>query len=162
ADGTGAEEKVLATYEWTVASSFSPDDKYLALFQQHTGQNTWILRLENAAKPYVFIDGPFTVNFPKFSPDGRWITYESTESGNPEIDVKAFSGTGGKWQISSEGGSRPIWPRGDNEIFFINGKKLMAAPVQTSPTFSSGTPRVLFDEDFFMSGSFYDVSLDSK
>jgi len=74
ADGTGAEEKVLATYEWTVASSFSPDDKYLALFQQHTGQNTWILPLENAAKPYVFIDGPFTVNFPKFSPDGRWIT----------------------------------------------------------------------------------------
>jgi eukaryotic-like serine/threonine-protein kinase len=164
ADGSGTEQKLHSSGSWEFATSFSPDGQNMAftLSNAATGLDIWILPLETAGKPYVFLQTPFMEYFGQFSPDGHWIAYESNESGRSEVYVQPFPGPGGKWQISNEGGERAVWPRNDNEIFYRNGKKLMAVPVLTTPAFSAGTPHELFEGDFFSSGHYYDASPDGQ
>ena len=81
------------------------------------------------------------------SPDGRWLAYESTESGRPEVYVRPFPDVaGGRWQVSNSGGSRPAWARNGRELFYEDQDGGMtAAPVAPGPTFSAGVPVRLFD-----------------
>ena len=86
-------------------------------------------------------------NRPRFSPDGRWIAYESDESGRMEVYVQAFPPAGGKWQISPSGGFHPVWRRDGRELFFLaSNKMLMAAAVDARPgaAFNMEVPRQLF------------------
>src|SRR5262249_415037 len=83
-----------------------------------------------------------------FSPDGGWIAYQSNESGRFEIYVQPFPGPGGKWQLSTEGGSQPRWRRDGKELFYISpDNKLIAVPIRLSSagkTVELGTPMPLF------------------
>ena len=81
------------------------------------------------------------------SPDGKWIAYQSNESGRDEVYVRPFpSVDAGRWQISSAGGSRPVWARNGRELFFLDESlRLVAVPVQTGATFNSGSPAILFE-----------------
>lgn len=107
-----------------------------------------MLPLTDDHKPKPFLATQFTEAFPAFSRDGRWIAYQSTESGRYEIYVQPFPGPGGKWQVSTEGGLRPKWSRNGRELFFRSGNRMMAAPVAPGPTFTAGTPRVLFEGQY--------------
>ena len=69
-------------------------------------------------KPTVFLNTPFAEEEPMFSPDGRWIAYTSTESGQQEVYMRPFPGPGGKWQISTNGGNTPTWSRARRELFY--------------------------------------------
>lgn len=162
ADGADTEKNLFGSANWLFASSCSPDRRRLSFVVQSTvtAADIWLLPLGGGA-PSPFLQTPFTEWFPQYSPDGRWITYESNESGRPEIFVQPASG-GGKWQISTEGGVRPVWPRSSKEIFYLDGNKLMAVPVETSPTFSAGTPHEVFKKDFFLSGHYYDATADGR
>ena len=164
ADGSGQERLVFHSPDWTFVSSFSPKDQTMAMVQDDpvTGPAIWLLPLEPAGKPRVFLQTQATEWFAQYSPDGRWIAYESNESGKSEIYVQSAGATGGKWQISSGGGVRPVWPRNDPEIFYRNGSKLMAVPVRTSPSFSAGSPQTLFQADYFNSGHDFDATPDGK
>ena len=82
-----------------------------------------------------------------FSPDGRWLAYMSAESGSREIYVQPLPGPGGKWQISTEGGSEVVWAH-TGELFYRNGDQMMAVEITTDPAFSAGTPKLLFEGDF--------------
>jgi serine/threonine-protein kinase len=113
-------------------------------------------------KPYPFVQGPSTERFPAFSPHGRWIAYESNETGRPEIYVRSFPGPGGKWQISTDGGARPLWSRDGSRIFYRNGTKFMAVTAETNSTFTAGKPQELFAGRYFASGHSYDVMPDGK
>ncbi|MDD5544671.1 MAG: protein kinase [Acidobacteriia bacterium] len=162
ADGTGSEKTVYTSTNWVFPCSFSPDGKHLAFVQQDPASSAdiWTLALQDGqAAP--FLKTPFTEWFPQYSPDSRWIAYESNESGRAEIYVQSASG-GGKWQVSTEGGIRPVWPNNSKEIFYLNGNKLMAVPVVTSPTFAVGKPHELFEKDFFPSGHYYDATADGQ
>ncbi len=163
ADGEGSDKALYTTQNWLFPSSFSPDGKSFAFVQQEptTGADCWTMSLESGnAAP--FLKTPFTEWFPQYSPDSRWIVYESNETGRPEIYVQSARGSGGKWQVSSEGGMRPVWPRDSKEIYYLNGDKVMAVAVQTAPTFTVGTPRELFEGDFFRSGHYFDASSDGQ
>ncbi len=103
-----------------------------------------------------------------FSPDGRWLAYQSDESGQLEIYVRPFPGPGGKWQISTEGGTEPLWARNGRELYYRHGDKMMAVAVETKPTFAASKPKLLF-EGHYESGSLaysfepnYDVSPDGQ
>ena len=73
----------------------------------------------------------------------------SDESGRPEIYVQPYPGPGGKWLISTEGGTEPAWNRNGRELFYRSGNKMMAVETTTQPTFTAGKPRVLFEgQDF--------------
>ena len=74
---------------------------------------------------------PFEEREGQFSPDGKWIAYQSNESGRNEIVVQPFPGPGGKFQISTNGGAQPRWNKNGKEIFYVSlDSKMMAAPVR--------------------------------
>jgi hypothetical protein len=102
-----------------------------------------VLPLSGERKPRPFLRTPFSETGPQFSPDGRWLAYVSNESGRNEIYVQPFPGPAGKSQISTEGGTQPVWAR-NGELFYQNGNQMMAVETKTQPTFSAGTPRLLF------------------
>src|SRR3989442_10238180 len=82
----------------------------------------------------------------KMSPDGRFIAYASYESGRYEVYVRNFPDSGAKWQVSTEGGSEPIWRADGRELFYVRAdRKLMALPVSLTNGFEGGAARVLFE-----------------
>ena len=164
ADGSGAEEELQSSKNWLVATSFAPDQKELA-YMEITGENRnriWILPLTGDRRPRPFLTASYSTGMPDFSPDGRWLAYQSDESGRSEIYVQQYPGPGGKWPISNDGGEKPVWSRDGRQLFYRNGNKLMAVAIQTKPAFSAGTPRLLFQGAYFVSYHDYDVMPDGK
>jgi hypothetical protein len=91
------------------------------------------------------VGGPGSQTAARVSPDGRWIAYESDESGRYEVYVQSFPASGGKWQISTAGGAEPRWRGDSKELFYVARGKLMAVEVKTgASTFEAGIPRTLF------------------
>ena len=102
-----------------------------------------------------------------FSPDGKWIAYESSESGNEEVYVRARVGSGAKWQVSIEGGNEPMWRGDGRELFYRNGNRLMSVKVGADALFTASKPEVLFSGEFeagatVPSWTNYDVSPDGN
>ena len=98
------------------------------------------------------------------SPDGRYFAYQSAESGGRfAVYVRAYpDASQGRWQISTEGGTAPVWARTGRELFYLDeSNTLMAVPVQTSgPQFSSGRPAMVFDTKYSLDFYSYDVTPD--
>jgi serine/threonine protein kinase len=94
------------------------------------------------------------------SSDGRWLAYQSNESGRPEIYVRDFAETGGRWQISTGGGQEPHWSPDGRELYYRNNGSLLVVPIETRTGFQAGTPKNLFGEIYDLrsnSGETYDV-----
>ncbi|HTG61308.1 MAG TPA: protein kinase, partial [Terriglobia bacterium] len=168
ADGSGAAERLTTSGNFQVPGSWSPDGHVLAFSEVDptTGWHIWMLRLEGDRKPRPFLQTASNEYGPMFSPDGRWLAYQSDESGRQEIYVRSFPGPGGKWQISTEGGVQPVWARNGRELFYRNGDKMMAAAIETKPAFAAAKPKLLF-EGHYETGIFafepdYDVSPDGQ
>jgi Tol biopolymer transport system component/predicted Ser/Thr protein kinase len=168
ADGSGGLERLSTDQFAQIPRSWSPDGQLLAFHENNpkTGKDIWVLRMsDHKAEPFLVT--PFMEGAPTFSPDGHWLAYVSNESGRPEVYVQPFPGPGGKWQISTEGGTEPAWNRNGRELFYRSGKKMMALDVATQPSFSPGKPRMLFEGEYFTSdwpliGTAYDVSPDGQ
>ena len=112
----------------------------------------------------VFSETEFDELSPKISPDGRFVAYQSNESGSYEVYVQPFPEGPGRTQVSSKGGQQPRWSGDGKEIFYVEADALMAVPVGTTPTFSAETPTLLFQGKgaFADRGHSYDVSADGK
>ena len=97
-------------------------------------------------QPRLFLQTEFNEKQGRFSPDGKWMAYASDESGKYEIYVQPFPATGGKWQISTNGGEQPSWRRDGKELYYVAGdKKLIAVTVEPdSLSFRASTPKELF------------------
>jgi Tol biopolymer transport system component/predicted Ser/Thr protein kinase len=126
-DGGGEPQILLDSKNDVRTFSFTPDGRRLAYFEidPETGNDLWTLPIDisdpehpKAQKPEVFLRTPLSEQQPEFSPDGRWMAYTSNESGRAEIYVRPFPGPGGKWQVSSEGGTDAKWSRNGRELFF--------------------------------------------
>jgi eukaryotic-like serine/threonine-protein kinase len=169
ADGGGGRERLTSGGELNqVPTSWSPDGQLLAFHavSSTTQRDIWVLALSDR-KTQPFLRTPFVEGGAVFSPDGRWLAYVSNESGRPEIYVQPYPGPGGKWQISIEGGTEPVWNRSGRELFYRSGNKMMALETTTHPGFSAGKPRMLFEGQYLpnvfpgMSPA-YDVSADGQ
>ncbi len=117
-------------------------------------------------KPMPYLQGPYSQQQGQFSPDGRWIAYASNESGSYQVYVQSFPAGGGKFQLSAEGGTQPIWRRDGKELFYIAADgRLMAVDIATAPKFQAGAPKALFNPQLVPGGptSFrYTVTPDGK
>jgi len=167
ADGGGIAEQLTTGKldQNNIPSAWSPDGQELA-FLEGGGvvRNIWILPLKDRT-PHVFVASPAVESAPSFSPDGRWISYTSNESGRTEVYVRPYPGPGGKWQISTEGGTEPVWNPKGRELFYRDGQKMMAVDYTEQPTFSAGKPKMLFQGPYTptpRSASDYDVSSDGQ
>jgi eukaryotic-like serine/threonine-protein kinase len=120
AAGAGAEEALLADAMPNYPLSWSADGRFL-LFVKVGGSvrgDLWVLPLSGDRKPFAFLTTPFREIRGRFSPNGRWIAYQSDESGREEIYVSAFPGPGGKRQLSASGGIDPRWTWEGKEIVY--------------------------------------------
>jgi eukaryotic-like serine/threonine-protein kinase len=101
-------------------TDLSPDSRFLLFVEfPKTGASLQVLPLYGERKPTRVVDTAVVARNGKFSPDGRWITYESDESGRNEVYIQPFPGPGGKWQISTGGGAGLRWPHDSKEVFYI-------------------------------------------
>ena len=110
ADGTGGLERLTISEHAQFPDSWSPDGQLLAFTELDptTVRDIWVLRLSDR-KAQPLLRTPSNECAPRFSSDGRWLAYISDESGRYEVYVQAHPGPGGKWQISTEGGTEPAW-----------------------------------------------------
>jgi Tol biopolymer transport system component len=169
ADGSGAEETLVTGESLIlVPTSWSSDGKFLAYWAvgSATGRDIWITPLTGERKPQPFLQTKFNEIQARFSPDNRWIAYQSEESGRYEVYVQPFPGPGGKWQISTNGGTTPVWAQNGRELFYMSSGNFMSVSVTTQPTFSASTPRIVADYPPFLMGRLsngvYDVSPDGQ
>ena len=150
ASGAGADELLLESDRNKAPMDFSFDGRML-LYRStdpKTGWDLWALPMSGDRKPFPFLKTSFEEYEGQFSPDAKWVAYQSNESGRFEIYVQPFPGPGGKFQISANGGAQPRWNRSGNEIFYVSlDAKMMATPVTLSPngqSLETGTPAALF------------------
>jgi serine/threonine-protein kinase len=174
ADGSGGAERLTTSPNVQMPSSWSPDGKTLAFleFPSATHAVVWLLPLEGDRQPHPLLQTRFNTTYAEFSPDGRWIAYVSDESGRDEVYVQPFPGPGPRKQISNDGGTQPAWSRTSRELFYtdyVSGSgqaafDMFVVPVVLTPTFSAGTPRVLFKGRFAGQGATrgYDVTPDGQ
>jgi serine/threonine protein kinase/Tol biopolymer transport system component len=166
ADGSGGLERLTTSQYANVPMSWSPDGKLLAFLEVNptTGYDIWVLRMDDR-KAQLFLRTPFNESVPRFSHDGRWLAYVSNESGRYEIYVQPYPGPGGKWQISTEGGTEPAWNPNGRELFYRSGDKMMAVDIATRPSFTVGKPQMLFEGPYMptpLTNPNYDVSPDGQ
>jgi len=131
-----------------------------------TAADLWRLPLTGERKPVPLLTGKASEAHGRVSPDGRWLAYDSDESGQAQIYVETFPGGEGKWQVSSSGGSRPLWSRDGRELFFISAdNRMMSArvgsPGRRDQGFEHETPTPLFVVHMPPTG-LYDVSRDGR
>jgi Tol biopolymer transport system component len=170
ASGAGNEEVLLAMEESEIASSWSGDGRYLLYVRtpQPGGSDLWVLPMAGDGKPFAFLQTAADETQAQFSPDGQWIAYQSNESGRAEVYVSRFTesgSAGGKWQISTNGGTLPRWRPDGKEIFFVAplpDAQVMAAAVSSqNDTFNVGATTPLFRAlPPGTPGSFYQISPD--
>ncbi len=118
-------------------------------------------------EPKPFLNSAFNEEEPAFSPDGRWLAYDSNESGSFEMYVRPFPGPGGKWQVSTGGGRYPKWSRNGKELFYrTTDNKIMAVTYTASgDSFHADKPQLWSPGQFTDLGAgFYsfDVHPDGK
>jgi Tol biopolymer transport system component len=168
ANGADSEQLLLADDLDKYPMSWSPDGRFLLYVSigATTGQDLWVLPLTGEVrKPFPFRNTRFSEGTGTFSPDGRWIAYRSNETtARTEVFVAPFPDSGGKWQVSTMGGSAPRWRRDGKELFYVGpGNTLMAADVSVQGgRVEVGTIRKLFQARAVTPRSFYDVTPDGQ
>jgi hypothetical protein len=114
-----------------------------------TNWDLWTIPVSGERKPALFLLTAFAEQNAGFSPDSRWVAYDSNESGRQEVYVRPFSPgaalAGARWQVSGSGGSNPKWRRDGKELFFLApDRTMMVAAVQSAAALQLGPPRPLF------------------
>ena len=146
----GSEELLLESNLDKAPNDWSLDGRFLlyrTFGDPRTKGDLWVLPLTADRKPILFLQTEYTEARPAMSPDGKWIAYDSDESGTPQVYVRPFPGPGGKYQVSTTPGLRPRWRRDGKELYYLGlDNRLMAAEVKsTGQTFVVGAVRPLFE-----------------
>ena len=167
ADGTGEVERLMESPNSPDPFSWAADGRLVFNELASGGRNIGVLTVEDEPNRDLLLDSEFGEQRPRVSPDGRWLAYESNESGRSEIYVRPFPNVDdGKWQISTDGGREPQWAPGGRELFYHGRGNLMAAQIETEPTFSRSTPESVFSTSGYAvpvnTARRYDVSPDGR
>jgi Tol biopolymer transport system component len=151
ANGEGSEEVLLQSAGNKIPNSWSPDGRFILYVSAQNNGDLMVLPITDNQKPgdrkpFPFLSTRFSVAQGAFSPDGKWVTYQSNESGRFEVFVRPFPGPGGQWQVSTDGGTSPRWRADGKELYFLApDSKLMAVAVAAQGgIFTPGTPETLF------------------
>jgi serine/threonine-protein kinase len=169
-DGSGRPELLAERHSVTAPYAFSKDDRFLVFREDSpaTGHDLLMLSLADR-KVQPLLNTPANELNAEISPDGRWLAFESDESGVHEIYVRPFPDVNaGRWQVSTAGGRTPLWSRDGRELYFLGlDSAMMAARVETTTAFVSGAPVRLFAHHNYVGGASsigrtYDQSPDGR
>ena len=167
ADGTSPAESLLVAPDDQWAGDITPDGRTLLFRSGGPGpvRSIHTLPLQGPRTPHPFLVNRFDNHSPSLSPDGHWVAYASNESGRLEVYVRPFPGPGGgRWQVSLDGGTEPLWAANGRELFYRNGTKMMVAAISLHPTFTVGARRELFEGSYVNDPVYrsYDVTRDGR
>jgi Tol biopolymer transport system component len=162
-DGSGQETTILETSEPVHVSDVSRDGTML-LLEERSGTiptTTWILPLAAGSKPRLLSDDPVGTHFARFSPDGKWVSYVTTETGRNEIYLTSLA-AGGKQQLTSGGGWQSRWAADGKALYYNNGEgATVSLPlIRTGDAIAPGKARQLFSTSTLLPTSFYSSSWD--
>ncbi len=172
-DGTGTVERLSESPNLQNPNAISPDGTRLVFRADapKTGQDLMVLTLDKDHRAQPLVQTAFNELNGQISPDGRWLAYQSDESGQNEIFVRPFPNVGGGLrQISTGGGSQPLWARNGQELFYLAPTgTLMSVRIEHGSTFAVAAPTKLFEGRgrYYLGGGVnqgrtYDVSLDGQ
>jgi serine/threonine-protein kinase len=170
ADGSGAVERLTESPNTQYPTAVSPDGRKLIFAEvtPRTDFDVMMIELEGARRVTPLVQSPFTEQNGIVSPDGRWLAYEANDSGRFEVYVRPFPDVNsGRWQVSNNGGTRPIWTRSGQELVYVSPTgALMAVGVARGPAWAATTPALLVKEVYFTVpiwwGRSYDISPDGQ
>jgi Tol biopolymer transport system component/Ser/Thr protein kinase RdoA (MazF antagonist) len=162
--GTGEDEVIIADPQGNTLTGISADGR-IGAFMTRTARGDWdisIISMEDR-KISPLLTTPFNEINPALTSDGRFIAYQCNESGETQIYVRALGPGGGKWQISTDGGTRAVWVQDRELIYQSRDNKLMVVDVTLAPEFSASVPRLLADPHIRPAlGRQFDVSRDGQ
>jgi hypothetical protein len=168
ADGSAPAESLLARPNSIYEAAWSPDGRGL-VYRIHAVPlgDIMAVRSQGDTTPVPLVATGANERAPALSPDSRWLAYVSDESGSDEVYVRPFPDAArGKWQVSLQGGTEPVWAHNGRELFYRNpAGDMVSATVTTQPTFAVGHQAVLFQGAAFLrddSHREYDVSPDDR
>ena len=145
-------------------ASWTPDGRSLVYLDDDPTQGIWMVRLADGVRAKLTSGAGKSMGEPRVSPDGRWLAYASNQSGRDEVYVRAFPTPSGVAQISSGGGSEPVWARDARTLYYRQGDTLIEAALMTKAELSVASRRVVLTQRFVADGNhtFYDVSPDGR
>ena len=160
ADGSGHPQAIPGSSSVAdIPGSVSLDGDTLAFIRQtaETSSDVYVLSLRGAFQPRPVVKTPAYEGGPQFSHDGRWMAYTSDESGQMQVYIRPFPDPERRWQVSTDGGTQPLWNPNGKEIFYRHGNKMMAVDVSTRTRgdLTLSQPRQLFEQRYV----FQNVSL---
>jgi Tol biopolymer transport system component len=170
--GGGDDEALFESPEVKIPCDWSPDGRFLMYYvpDPKSGTDLWVLP-EGTREPSLFLRTQANELWGQFSPDGRWVAYQSNETGRYEIYVRPFAGRGEPFPISTAGGVYPRWSRDGKELYYIApDAKMMAVPIRaTAGTIEAAAPATLFQtrrvgggSNVIGRGHQYDVTRDGR
>jgi len=171
ADGSSAMERLTTSDYVQEPGSWSPDGTTLAFTEWHPEKSgNDILLLDVGSRRITpFLNSQANESWPAFSPDGRWIAYASNESGQKvnEVYIRPFPGPGGRWLVSHEGGTEPLWARDGKKVFYrsADGEQVWVVDIRTEGGVFPGKPRLLFKAPLLSYAGMvrtWDLSLDGQ
>jgi eukaryotic-like serine/threonine-protein kinase len=171
ADGTGAVERLTESPNSQNTTAVSPDGRRLIFtdLAPKTGEDVMQVEVDGTHRVTPLVQSAFSERNGIVSPDGRWLAYEANDSGRFEIAVRPYPDvTSGHWQVSTGGGTRPLWAPNGQELFYVSPTgALMRMSVERASSWAATTPTLLVKEGYVTSpgGNFgrnYDVSSDGQ
>jgi len=165
ADGSGnARPVVEGTAQWDEVT-LAPDGRIVlrTLGAGSSSRRLYVATMDSDSAPRQLLATDDDNFAPILSPDGRWLAYVSSESGQNEVYVRPFPAVdSARWTVSIDGGTEPVWAHTGRELFYRSERgAMMVVPISTSPTFHSGSPEMLFGTTDMQSDVFhraYDVA----
>jgi eukaryotic-like serine/threonine-protein kinase len=151
-DGAGGRKIIYRSKERVEPTDWSRDGRYVLFDRGNIGaQDVWAIPLADPNKAFPFVQSQFPERAGQFSPDGRWVAYQSLQTGRNEIYVTPFPGGGARSQISADGGTQARWSADGRALYFVSsGDDLMVAAVDgTGSRFEVKDVRPLFRVNLF-------------
>jgi serine/threonine-protein kinase len=147
ADGSGKPERLTTSDATQVPSSWTARGNTIVFLQrpQPDTYGIWVLPLDAARTPTLFLESRFTLSHPEISPDGRVIAYVSSESGEREVYVQPYPGPGEKVRISSSGGMEPVWNPNSREILYRNAGQFFSVAIGSASPLRADVPRLALE-----------------
>jgi Tol biopolymer transport system component len=150
--GDAADPRLVPTTnaQFQSPTGVSPDGRTLVvtIVDPVNQFDLWAVPVDGGGKPVPLVRSPAWEDVAVVSPDGKWLAFQSNETGQMEIYVQPFPGPGPRTRVSLDGGHDAVWTRGGKELLFqrdgTGGGSVMAVAVGTGEPFSAGTPRALF------------------